>query len=105
MASRLLSDQVVGEPVHQDGLRRRYRHGEVHPQLVPGSCCKPPLGGRRRQQLEAQRADLRDETFAQSASRVTRVAGETKGGFTAARFAGVSNGCYTLLTAPNSAPP
>lgn len=52
---------MVSEPVHEDGLRRRYGHGEVHPQLVPGSCCQPPLGGRRRQQLEAQRADLRDE--------------------------------------------
>lgn len=63
MASRLLSDQVEGEPVHEDGLRRRYGHGEVHPQLVPGPRCQPPLGGRRRQQLEAQRADLQDKTF------------------------------------------
>lgn len=34
---RVLSDQVVREPEHKDGLCRRYRHGEVHPQLVPGS--------------------------------------------------------------------
>jgi len=54
-----LSDQVVGEPVHEDGLRRRDRHGEVHPQLVPGSSHQTPLGRRLGQQLQAQSSDLR----------------------------------------------
>lgn len=40
---QVLSDEVVGEPVHEEGLCRRYRHGEVHPQLVPGSSHQPPL--------------------------------------------------------------
>lgn len=35
--SQVLSDEVVGEPVHKDGLRCGYSHGQVHPQLVPGS--------------------------------------------------------------------
>lgn len=73
MASRLLSDQVVGEPVHEDGLRRRYGHGEVHPQLVPGPRRQPPLGGRRRQQLEAQRADLGGRDVPSVSLNATRV--------------------------------
>ena len=53
-----LSDQVVGEPVHEEGLGCSYRHGQVHPQLVPGSPHQPSLRGRLRQQLQTQRADL-----------------------------------------------
>lgn len=45
---RVLSDKVVGEPVHEDGLCCRYRHGEVHPQLVSGSSHQPPLRRRLR---------------------------------------------------------
>lgn len=33
----VLSDEVVREPEHEDRLCRCYSHGEVHPQLVPGS--------------------------------------------------------------------
>lgn len=40
---QVLSDEMVGEPVHEDGLCCCYRHGEVHPQLVSGSSHQPPL--------------------------------------------------------------
>lgn len=33
----VLSDEVVREPEHKDRLCCCYSHGEVHPQLVPGS--------------------------------------------------------------------
>lgn len=56
--SQLLSDEMVGEPVHEDGLRCCYRHGEVHPQLVPGSSHQLPLSRRLREELQTQRADL-----------------------------------------------
>ena len=55
---QLLSDEVVGEPVHEDGLCSCYRHGEVHPQLIPGSSHQPALCRRLGQQLQTQSADL-----------------------------------------------
>lgn len=55
---QVLSDEVVGEPVHEDGLCCCYGHGEVHPQLVPGSSHRPTLRRRLRQQLQTQSADL-----------------------------------------------
>ena len=50
--------QVKGEPVHEQGLRRRHRHSQVHAQLVPRPTHRDALGRRLRQDLQPQRPDL-----------------------------------------------
>jgi hypothetical protein len=49
---------VEGEPVHQQGLRRRHRHGQVHAQLVPRPAHRHPFCRGLGQDLQPQRPDL-----------------------------------------------
>lgn len=65
--------QVEGEPVHEQGLRRRHGHGQVHAQLVPGAAHRDPLGRCLRQDLQPQRPDLgREGVHPESSARAGR---------------------------------
>lgn len=53
----VLSDQVIGEPVHEERLHCSDGHGQVHPQLVPGAPDQNTLGRSLRQNLQPQSPD------------------------------------------------
>lgn len=59
VAGRSSAHQVEGEPVHEQRLRAGHRHGQVHAQLVPRAAHRDAFGRRLRQDLQAQRPDLR----------------------------------------------
>lgn len=52
------ADQVEREPVHEQRLCGRHRHGQVHAQLVPRAAHRHALGRRLGQDLQPQRPDL-----------------------------------------------
>lgn len=54
VAGPLSPHQVEGEPVHEQGLRRRHSHGQVHAQLVPRPTHRDALGRCLRQDLQPQ---------------------------------------------------
>lgn len=50
--------KVEGEPVHEDRLRSRHCHGQVHAQLVPRPAHRHPFSRCLGQDLEPQCPDL-----------------------------------------------